>query len=160
MNSSLVNSGHKYFIATYPYVEDVQIEPKSIYNYMLPVFTELFVEKLPNEIVNGNVIGGVCSDNFKEYNPGKVSNVHNKLLMEMHTSLLIRTRMQNILSNMHDMLQDNNADYDVIFALLPYAYATMQASLILDAIQDEDNKKLSVSKDILELIEGLYGENE
>lgn len=80
--------------------------------------------------------------------------------MEMHTSLLIRTRMQNILSNMHDMLQDKNADYDVIFALLPYAYATMQASLILDAIQDEDNKKLSVSKDILELIEGLYGENE
>lgn len=76
----------------------------------------------------------------------------------MHTSLLIRTRMQNILSNMHDMLQDNNADYDVIFALLPYA--TMQASLILDAIQDEDNKKLPVSKDILELIEGLYGENE
>lgn len=73
----------------------------------------------------------------------------------MHTSLLIRTRMQNILSNMHDMLQDNNADYDVI-----YAYATMQASLILDAIQDEDNKKLSVSKDILELIEELYGENE
>ena len=56
---------------------------------------------------------------------------------------------------MHDMLQDNNADYDVI-----YAYATMQASLILDAIQDEDNKKLSVSKDILELIEELYGENE
>lgn len=56
------------------------------------------------------------------------------------------------------MLQDKNADYDVIFALLPYA--TMQASLILDAIQDEDNKKLPVSKDILELIEGLYGENE
>lgn len=44
------------------------------------------------------------------------------------------------------MLQDKNADYDVIFALLPYAYATMQASLILDAIQDEDNKKTSCIK--------------
>ena len=61
---------------------------------------------------------------------------------------------------MHSMLNDQNLDYDVIFALLPYAYATMQTSLILDAVQDGDNKTITVSKSLSESINALYGENE
>lgn len=30
---------------THPYVEDIQVEPKSLYGFMLPLFTEFLVDK-------------------------------------------------------------------------------------------------------------------
>lgn len=146
----------KFYIAVHPYSEDLQIEPKSLYSYMLPLFTELFVEKKPT----GYILGGCCGRNYKEFNSVTLSKCHNKILTEMHTSLMVRTRIQTLLSYMHSMLNDQNPDYDVIFALLPYAYATMQTPLILDAVQDGDKKTISISKSLSESINALYGENE
>ena len=48
---------------------------------------------------------------------------------------------------------------DIVFLLLPYAYVTMQLPVLLDAIQSGSKKMLSVSNDLLNEIENLYGEN-
>ncbi len=146
----------KFYIAVHPYSEDLQIEPKSLYSYMLPLFTELFVEKKPT----GYILGGCCGRNYKEFNSVTLSNCHSKILTEMHTPLIVRTRIQTLLSYMHAMLNYQNPDYDIIFALLPYAYATMQTPLILDAVQDGDKKTISISKSLRESINALYGEKE
>lgn len=37
----------KQIIWTHPYVEDMLIEPKGLYNYMLPVLSECFIGSLP-----------------------------------------------------------------------------------------------------------------
>ncbi len=44
----LVNCG-KFIFAIYPFVEDLKIEPRSFYNYFLPVFTELVIDKSPEQ---------------------------------------------------------------------------------------------------------------
>lgn len=160
VNSSIMNSGNKYFIITYPYSEDIQIEPKSLYNYILPIFTELFVYRVPDQLCSGNIIGGSCAEEYKAFTLVKTSKSHDKLLTELHTPLMTRNKIQTLLSNMHIMLKDENSDYDVIFALLPYAYATMQTPLILEAIQDKENKNLSISNNVIELINRLYGDSE
>lgn len=152
----IVGNRDKFFVAVHPYAEDIQIEPKSLYGYMFPIFTELFVEKSPT----GIIFGGQCTENYEDFPPVKVSKSHNKLFAEMHVSLLTKTKMQVLLNNMHTMLNDQNLDYDVVFALFPYAYATMQTSLILNAIQDGEKNRIAVSKKLLELLNGLYGENE
>lgn len=152
----IVSNRDKFFVAVHPYAEDIQIEPKSLYGYVLPIFTELFVEKSPT----GIIFGGQCTENYEDFPPVKASKSHNKLFAEMHVSLLAKTKMQVLLNNMHTMLNDQNLDYDVVFALLPYAYATMQTSLILNAIQEGEKKRIAVSRNLLELLNGLYGENE
>ena len=53
----------------------------------------------------------------------------------------------------------NHSDFDIVFLLLPYAYVTMQLPVLLDAIQSGSKKMLSVSNDLLNEIENLYGEN-
>ena len=123
---------------------------------MLPIFTELFIEKAPT----GRIIGGKPADAYKEFSIVEGKKSHGKLLVEMHASLLIRTRIQTLLSNMHAMLGDQNSDYDVMFALFPFAYATMQMPLLINAIKNEGKKMLSVSKDLLETLVGMYGVNE
>lgn len=43
-----------FFVATHPFAEDVQVEPKNLYGLMLPLFTEFFVDNK----ATGNYFGG------------------------------------------------------------------------------------------------------
>ena len=153
--NSTIDIKSKYYIAVTPFSEDIQIEPKSLYSYMLPVMTEVFVEKTPT----GHLLGGYCSQKYKEFSIVKPTKSHNSLFSEMHVIPLVKTRMQLILSNMHEMIGDKNVDYDVLFTLLPYAFATMQMPFLIKAVRD-DEKNLVVSNDLLKLIDSLYGETE
>ena len=47
-----------FYVATHPYAEDIQVEPKSLYGFMLPLFTELLVDKK----ATGKYYGGYFSD--------------------------------------------------------------------------------------------------
>lgn len=43
----LVSSDDKYFFALQPFVEDLKLEPRGLYNYFLPVRTECMLERRP-----------------------------------------------------------------------------------------------------------------
>ena len=144
-----------FFIAVYPYSEDVQIEPKSMFSYMLPVFTEIFIDKEPIR----DIQGGRLTNEYEDFSLIEPSRLHTKILKNLHISLFTRNKIQKLFSNLHDMLKDESVDFDIVFLLLPYAYATMQLPVLLEAIQSGDKKMLSVSNDLLNEIENLYGEN-
>lgn len=148
----IVSNGDKFFVSVYPFMEDLQIEPKSLFSYMLPIFTEMVIDKMPT----GHVIGGVLSEKYKEFKPQSNKRRHENILSDMHTSLLVRTRIQNILNCMHEMLNDQAEDYDMLFSLVPYAYVTMQMHTLVDTIQNGN----ALSKETAALIRGLFGDNE
>ena len=56
-----------FYVATHPYAEDVQVEPKSLYGFMLPLFTEFFVDKK----ASGKYYGGYFAEDFKTYSAPK-----------------------------------------------------------------------------------------
>lgn len=58
----LVNCG-KFILAIYPFVEDLKIEPRSFYNYFLPVFTELVIDSLPEQNISTKYL---LSEELKE----------------------------------------------------------------------------------------------
>ena len=41
-------ASHKHIIFCHPYTEDLTIEPQSLFNYMLPVFTDQITDSAPN----------------------------------------------------------------------------------------------------------------
>ena len=151
----ICSNNMRYCIAVHPYSEDIQIEPKSIYSYMLPIFTELFVEKAATTEC---MAVGRLAENYKEFDIVKADKIYNKLLTELHTSALVRNNIQITLTNMHTMLNENNADHDVLFAILPYALATMQIPTFMNVIEGNENNKLKLSKGLLDVIRSLYGE--
>ena len=57
---------------------------------------------------------------------------------------------------MHEMLNDQTEDYDMLFSLVPYAYVTMQMHTLVDTIQNGN----ALSKETAALIRGLFGDNE
>lgn len=152
----IIKKSDPYFYVVHPFAEDIQIEPKSLFAYMLPVFTEVLLDKAPT----GNMLGGIMSEGFKKYASSKVNKTHMKLLSDLRVSPLVANNIQSVLSDMHGMLNDTSADWDALFALFPYAYATMQTSTFFDAINNPDKNKLQLSNGVKTLLISLYGEKE
>lgn len=148
----IVSNEEKFFVAVYPFMEDIQIEPKSLYSYMLPVFTELLVDRTPKR----QFYGGKMSGKYREFKIPSNKKRYVKVLSDMHISSLVRTRIQTILNCMHMMLNDQSEDYDMLFSILPYSFATMQMPIMMEAIKSG----IVVSKETGALINGMFGEYE
>ena len=148
-----MNSG-KYFIITHPFAEDMLIEPRSLFNYCLPVLTEVFVDAMPE----GKYFGGYMSNSFLEYMEKKAELLYNRLLRSMHMGTLTRARLQQLLTDMHTMDLNKAADYDCLFGLFPYAYVTGNIEIFREKLLGENQKDMPVSKELRSLLLSFMGE--
>ena len=141
----------KFFIAVHPFAEDIVIEPKGITNYFYPVLTEMLVSNTPD----CDFSSGHRSERFKEYQHIIPKGKKAGILKDMRMSMMTYNRINDVIYNLHKMLDDDSIDYDVLYAILPYAYMTMQTEKLLDAV---NNKKLAVSKDLSDELNRLFGD--
>lgn len=109
----------KYFFFIHPFAEDLLIEPKGLFSYVLPVFTELIADSLPS----GDYAGAKKADNFDNYTPAKTKPLHDTLLTSMGLGLFARSSLHAVLSDFHAM-HSESFDNDCLFVLFPYAYIT------------------------------------
>lgn len=147
--SEFAEGRDKLILAVHPFAEDLQIEPRGLYNYVVPVLTELFVDRP----ASGEYIGGRFGADFQEYDcadPQKKIHLTRKLSMPV----LLRNRLQQILADMKTLLGKDMPDYDVLFAALPYAYATGKVDVLLEEIENEG----SLSKDTQTLLRTFLGD--
>lgn len=151
----IISNRSKYFFIVYPFEEDIQIEPKSLYAYMLPLLTSLVVENDPID----DPQGGIIVDGFKDYAMKQVHRRQEPVLKAFKTPVIVKNKMNNILGNMHLMLNETNYDHDVLYTLLPYAFATMQMPTLMNVLNEPDNS-LRISSGLMNSITGLYGEYE
>lgn len=134
----------KFIIWTHPYVEDLLIEPKGLYNYALPVFTECFVETRPTE----QFVPGIRSENFRQYQLQKSSSNGSKLLQHIGLSKLTANQLQMILSNASNMIERTNKDMEFLFAILPFAVLTGQKESFRESLNAEKNISGVVKEEI------------
>lgn len=128
------------FIATHPYAEDIQVEPKSLFSFMLPIFTEFFVDKKPS----GEYTSGYFAENFEAYQPAK--HTHNEIQSVSHLTInpLIRGKIKQILAVMHHINPETTHDDDFLFSILPLAYATMEIDNLVETIK-KPQKGITIS---------------
>ena len=141
----------KLILAVHPFAEDLLIEPKGLYNYVVPVLTELFVD----QPASGKYVGGCFGADFRGYDrtkPQKKLHLAKKLPMPA----MLRNQLQQMLADMKALLGRDEPDYDVLFGALPYAYVTGKADAILEGTEDEGG----LSKDTQALIRAFLGETQ
>lgn len=155
----ILMNAQKHIILTHPFAEDVQIEPKGLFNYCLPVLTELFVDDMPER----EYFGGRMSKGFVEYLSTDKKSFHNRLLKTMRVGALTRTRLQQLLTDMHIIgnmgektIDANNNDY--LLGLIPYAYVTGNVDIIRDKIKGTEAKDMPLSKDMRDLLLSFLGD--
>ena len=141
----------KYCIAVHPFAEDIVIEPKGITHYFYPVLTEMLVSHVPE----CKFLSVCYSGNYQDYQHITPKGRKAGILKDMHMSMLTYNRINDVIFNLHNMLDDDSIDYDVLYAILPYAYMTMQTDKLLDAV---NQKKIAVSKDLSDELNRLFGD--
>ncbi len=152
----IVSDKRKFYIVTNPYPEDLLIEPNSLFTYMLPMLTELLVNKLPRR----NFVGGYMHKEFCGYHSAEIKPYYGKLLDNMKVGTLVKKQFQQVITDMHIILQDNNADYDCIFALLPYAYSCEKTDVFSEQFVKAAQRDMSISDDLFDSLSMYLGEIE
>lgn len=142
-----------FYVATHPYAEDIQVEPKSLYGFMLPLFTEFFVDKKPT----GKYYGGYFADDFQAYSAPKGIRKDLRVLSKFALSSLVRNQINRLVATMHGIHSATTADDEFLFAVLPIAYASLAINELTEAIADPQ-KGIAVSANLKRDLQYVLGE--
>lgn len=135
-----------FYVATHPYAADIQVEPGSLYGFMLPLFTEFLVE----QPARGEYLGGYLADELKEDIKKRLATESSKqlpILSELVPSPLVRTRINRLAAMMHDICPNAKADDDFMFCVLPISYASMTVNKLTEKMADPQ-RGIVISKNL------------
>jgi hypothetical protein len=142
-----------FYVATHPYAEDIQVESKNLYGFMLPLFTEFFVDNK----ATGQYCGGYFADDFKAYSVPNGTQTDLKVLLRFALSSLVRNRINKLVAIMHDICPKTTADDDFLFGVLPIAYASLAMNELTEAIADS-KKGIVISEKLKRDLQHILGD--
>ena len=136
----------KQVIWTHPYLEDLVIEPKGLYNFMLPVFSECFVGGFsPTALIPGK-----RSKDFKPFVSQKERPIRTSSLKNLGLSKLCINQLGRVLSDAKAMIDipAKEKEMDVLFGLLPFSVLTGKIESLADFSTSEDGISALVKAEI------------
>lgn len=151
-----------FYVATHPYAEDLQVEPQSLYGFMLPLFTEFFVDKK----ATGGYYGGYFAADFPENKVPSASSKKSSMFVQspaghfikqFPVSPLIKNQIKHLLVTMHAIDAGTTADDDFLFAILPLAYALQKIGSLTTAMANSQDR-ISISSDLKRELQYLLGD--
>lgn len=147
-----------FFIATHPYKEDLQVEPKSLYGFMLPIFTEFLVSESASGMYTGISMTNEASlFKFSELEDDYAVSKLNSFA----PSPLVLNKVNTLFARMADLMEEDEdecgyKDIEVVLALLPLAYAQMKINKLEDAIEDP-MAPLKISPELTHELQFIFG---
>ena len=142
-----------FYVFTHPYAEDIQVEPKSLYGFILPLFTEFLVDKK----ATGKYYGGHFSNDFKPYLAEKGAHRELSVLSKFALSSLVRSKINSLAATMHGIYPMATADDDFLFCVFPIAYASMAVNELAEEIADSQ-KGIAISASLKRDLQYVLGE--
>lgn len=147
-----------FFIATHPYKEDLQVEPKSLYGFMLPIFTEFLVSESACGMYTGiSMTNEAYLFKLKELEDDYAVSKLNSFA----PSPLVLNKVNTIFARMTDLMEEDEdesgyKDIEAVLALLPLAYAQMKINKLEDAIEDP-MAPLKISPELTHELQFIFG---
>lgn len=141
-------TSQKQIIFCHPYTEDLSIEPESLFQYLIPVFTTDFVEHQA-EIVDAT--GTILAPDGKAFVPSTKPGLRRDWLDSLKISSMMQKKIQGILSDVAVMAEAddmNNATAAFEYTLLPYAAVTRKGEQFCKRIQESNSVPTEVKSHI------------
>ena len=139
----------KYIIITTPFAEDLIIEPKGIYNYVLPLVTDVFV----NDIATRDFLGGIGVQNILDVGKKPSKGKYENLLIKASAPARYRTVVNKIMLTMKSIQNNTTTDEDYMYVLYPYMFAASKNTILEEYIKSDQH----VSKDLRNTLLMLLG---
>ncbi|OUO34524.1 hypothetical protein B5F88_15765 [Flavonifractor sp. An306] len=123
----------KQIIWTHPYVEDMLIEPKGLYNYMLPVLSECFIGSLPAL----ETWPSKRAKKFQPYVSEEKQSLRISAFKRLGLSKLLLGQLTRVLSDAKCILENpaKDKDLELLFGVLPLCVLTGRLDVLKDVIR-------------------------
>lgn len=143
----------KQIIWTHPYVEDMLVEPKGLYNYMLPILSECFVES----VSTFQIWPGKRAEEFHPYEPKEKRPLRLSAFKRLGLSKIIWERLTRVLSDAKCILENPTKDKDLelLFGVLPFSVLTGRLGVLKDVIENESGISSLVKAEVARYIEDM-----
>lgn len=125
----------KHVLWTHPYAEDLAIEPKGLYNYALPLFSECFVETVSLH----DCIPAKRTENFNAYKSADIQPLRLRAINRLGLSGFLLNRLSRILTDAKIIFGKSNCEQDIelLFGLLPLAVLLGRNDLVQEVLENE-----------------------
>ena len=134
----------------HPFTEDLLIEPKGLWNYAYPVFTECFVDRSPTD---EKMIAGQIQHDFKVFESDSQYRAKLSLIKNLGVSKMLQTQLQKVLSDAKCMSRNTDSSMEYLFGLLPLSVVNGKLELLSEAVNEEKGLPLNIQSEIKRYIE-------
>ncbi|MBQ9486922.1 MAG: hypothetical protein IJU91_03845 [Selenomonadaceae bacterium] len=131
----IINLDNKFIFAIYPFAEDLRIEPRSLYNYFLPVLTELIIAKRSSRdfySTGYNLNSAVKKAMFKGYTPDDIP------ISAAERIKKLTKDMKEIAGAHFKSNADKLKNFAVLFTKFPLAYVKGNDKNFLDNFNGDE----------------------
>ena len=149
----IISKNDIFYVAIHPYIEDIQVEPKSLYEFMLPLVTEFLVDKR----ATGKYSGGYFSDDFIHYSAQKRTRQDVTSISKFSVSALVKNQINRLAATMHDIYPTVTTDEDFLFCIFPTAYASSAIDKLAEIIADPQ-RGVAISANLKRDLQYVLGE--
>lgn len=149
----IISKNDVFYVAIHPYIEDIQVEPKSLYEFMLPLATEFFVDKR----ASGKYSGGYFSDDFIHYSAQNRTCREVISISKFSVSVLVKNQINRLAATMHDVYPTVTADEEFLFCVFPIAYASSAIDKLAEIIADPQ-RGVAISANLKRDLQYVLGE--
>ena len=127
-----------YIVFICPFAEDLIIEPKSLYNYAVPVFTELLVSSSPQEIlIFGQATSTYTEFNFLDNKNDRIKySIGSRLIKNTGMGTLLTNNLSSILTGVSALCSSENSEQimEILCGCVPYLYVCHKIDKLIELI--------------------------
>lgn len=134
----------------HPFTEDLQIEPRSLYHYAYPVFTECFIDEIPSM---ENMDAGRKADKYTEFESN--SNYRAKMghIKKLHISRLMFNRLEKVLTDAKCMGDISDTRMEYLFGMLPLCVLSGEQEVLSELLDNDRSITPAVKTELQRYIE-------
>ena len=144
----LINQNERTYILSCSFSDDLLLESKNLYNYIVPVFTELFIDNIPENVC----FSCKKKSDYKDYENIIRKPLYLSLFKEFGMSKITTTVYQSIMTDLHNIYGTNDVIPEYMYLLVPYAFATNNNKLLADKINCESRLPNDIKANLLRFL--------
>ena len=148
--SGISHSNNGFALWLHPFTEDLQIEPRSLYHYAYPVFTECFVDQLPSV---ENMDAGQETVEYDEFKPDPKYRAKMGPVKKLGLSRLMLSRLEKVLADAKCIGSISDTSMEYLFGMLPMCVLSGKQEALTELLDSEKNIKSEVRAELQRYVE-------
>lgn len=134
---------NRHLIFCHPYVEDLAIEPQSLFNYMLPIYMDEITENTPNI---SNIAGARLEQGAEDFEPKVGRAVSGDIYAALKVNKMLQNKMQTLFTGMRSITDAKQDELIYAYLLPSYADAVGRGEQLCFAIKGRSDVSQEIKK--------------